>query len=137
MTRRALLRASDADREQVAERLRGAATEGRLSADELDERLGSALSARTYGELDAIVSDLPAPPVVHRVSRRSVRPRPALAVVIGLALVLMLMAAVGSVLGGHPHSGHRWGDGIGSLIWLVWIVIAVRLFMARRGGLRR
>jgi len=54
------MRASDADREQVAERLRKAADEGRLFVDEFDERLGQALSARTYGELDAIIGDLPA-----------------------------------------------------------------------------
>lgn len=139
MTRRALLRASDADREQTAEQLRRAATEGRLSADELDERLGAALSARTYGELDALVADLPAPPVVHRGrSRGPVGLRRPVAVAVGLVLALMLVTAVGSLFGGHPHQGRHWGyGGAGSLIWLAWIVIAVRLFMARRGGLRR
>ncbi len=53
------MRASDADREQVVARLRKAADEGRLFVDEFDERLGHALTARTYGELDAIVGDLP------------------------------------------------------------------------------
>jgi Domain of unknown function (DUF1707) len=46
-TSRAALKASDADREQVAERLRQAAAEGRLQSDELDDRLGIALSARS------------------------------------------------------------------------------------------
>ncbi len=59
MARRATLRASDADREQIAERLRQATAEGRLLAAELEQRLGVALSARTYGELDALVADLP------------------------------------------------------------------------------
>jgi hypothetical protein len=53
------LRASDADREQVIERLRRAADEGRLRIEELEDRLGRALNARTYGQLDAILSDLP------------------------------------------------------------------------------
>ncbi|MEO6858520.1 MAG: DUF1707 domain-containing protein, partial [Solirubrobacteraceae bacterium] len=57
--RRRNMRASDADREQVVKRLRRAADDGRLFVDEFDQRLGQALSARTYGELDAIVSDLP------------------------------------------------------------------------------
>jgi hypothetical protein len=57
--RRRNMRASDADREQVIDRLRNAADDARLSVDEFDERLGQALSARTYGELDAIVGDLP------------------------------------------------------------------------------
>ena len=45
------LRASDRDRDAVAERLREAATEGRLTTDELDERLARSFSAMTYGEL--------------------------------------------------------------------------------------
>jgi hypothetical protein len=59
MSRRATLRASDADREQVAELLRHAAGDGRLLVDELEDRLGAALSAKTYAELDAIIADLP------------------------------------------------------------------------------
>ena len=59
MTEHSDMRASDADREQVADDLRRATDEGRLLAHEFDERLGAVLSARTYGELDAIVSDLP------------------------------------------------------------------------------
>jgi Domain of unknown function (DUF1707)/2TM domain len=53
--------ASDADRERVAERLRGAAAEGRVTADELEERLERAFSARTEAELEPLVADLPAP----------------------------------------------------------------------------
>ena len=52
-------RASDADREAVADRLRIAAGEGRIELWELDERLGQAYGARTYGELAALVDDLP------------------------------------------------------------------------------
>jgi uncharacterized RDD family membrane protein YckC len=55
------LRASDRDRDEVAERLREAATEGRLTASELDDRLARALSAATYGELDTLTDDLPVP----------------------------------------------------------------------------
>jgi hypothetical protein len=53
------MRTSDADRERVAERLRKAAGEGRLEPDELEQRLETALSARTYGELDEVEADLP------------------------------------------------------------------------------
>jgi hypothetical protein len=56
------LRASDADRERVAERLRAAAGEGRLTAEELEERLERALTARTEGELVPLVADLPSAP---------------------------------------------------------------------------
>lgn len=75
--RRRNLRASDADREQIVERLRGAANEGRLRADEFDDRLADALQARTYGELDAIVADLPRRRVlVKRHGRGTVLRRP-------------------------------------------------------------
>jgi hypothetical protein len=56
------LRASHDDRERAAEIIRIAAGDGRLSADELDERLEKALTARTTGELEALTSDLPAVP---------------------------------------------------------------------------
>ncbi|WP_263631915.1 DUF1707 SHOCT-like domain-containing protein [Streptomyces sp. 8L] len=54
-------RASDAEREQIAERLREAVAEGRLDMEEFDERLGLAYQARTRGELVPLVSDLPEP----------------------------------------------------------------------------
>src|SRR5499427_2236197 len=53
------LRASHEDRDRVVELLRVAAGDGRLSAEELDERLEAALTARTYGELAALSTDLP------------------------------------------------------------------------------
>ncbi|MFL5823272.1 MAG: DUF1707 domain-containing protein [Solirubrobacteraceae bacterium] len=60
MTRRSALRASDVDRERVAEHLRLATVDGRIETDELEERLEAAFSARTYRQLGAVVSDLPA-----------------------------------------------------------------------------
>jgi hypothetical protein len=62
MERLPSVRASDSDREQVAERLRLATAEGRLDADELEERLEVLFAARTYGEIDKLVADLPATP---------------------------------------------------------------------------
>ena len=56
---RGALRVSHEDRDQVAEALRVAAGDGRLSSDELDERLERALTARTYDELAVLVADLP------------------------------------------------------------------------------
>jgi len=52
-------RASYEDRDRVVEVLRLAAGDGRLSAEELDQRLEMALNARTYGELAALTQDLP------------------------------------------------------------------------------
>ncbi|HET9082721.1 MAG TPA: DUF1707 and DUF4190 domain-containing protein [Trebonia sp.] len=56
---RGKIRAADADRERVAEILGTAYTEGRLSKDEYDDRLGAAFSSRTYADLDELVADLP------------------------------------------------------------------------------
>ena len=56
------MRASDADRDRVMEVLRVAAADGRLTLDELDERLEAALSSRTLGELAALTADLMAGP---------------------------------------------------------------------------
>jgi hypothetical protein len=56
------LRASHQDRDRVVEVLRVAAGDGRLTADELDQRLEAALTARTYGELAVLTTDLPAAP---------------------------------------------------------------------------
>ena len=53
------LRASDADRERVAEVLRDALAEGRLDMAEFEERLEATYKARTYGELAPITRDLP------------------------------------------------------------------------------
>lgn len=89
MARRSALRASDADREFVAERLRDAAADGRIQADELEHRLGVALSARTYGELDAIVADLPRDRAVAQPRRRQIRLHPA---AIAALLVLFPLA---------------------------------------------
>lgn len=53
------LRASDADRERVADVLRQAAGDGRISIDELDDRLTATYSAKTYAELERLTRDLP------------------------------------------------------------------------------
>ena len=54
------LRAADADRDAVADRLRTAHAEGRLTVEEFGERLDAAFAARTMGELAGLTADLPA-----------------------------------------------------------------------------
>lgn len=56
------LRAGNADRDHVVRALRDAAAAGRLADDELDSRVEAAQAARTFGDLDAVVADLPLPP---------------------------------------------------------------------------
>ena len=53
------LRAADADRERVAERLRTSHAEGRLDLAEFQQRLERCYESKTYGELDELVRDLP------------------------------------------------------------------------------
>jgi hypothetical protein len=53
------IRASDADRDRVAAELREHSVEGRITMDELNERLEATYSARTLGELQVVTADLP------------------------------------------------------------------------------
>lgn len=53
------LRASHEDRDQIVEQLRVAGGDGRLEPEELEQRVEAALTARTYGQLAALVADLP------------------------------------------------------------------------------
>jgi hypothetical protein len=59
------LRASDADRDRVSALLRDAAGEGRISLDEVDERLTAVYAAKTYGELAEVTADLPVGDTPH------------------------------------------------------------------------
>ena len=54
--------ASDADRDTAVGLLSAAFAEGRLTADEYDQRLSAAHVARTWPQLDQLTADLPAPP---------------------------------------------------------------------------
>jgi hypothetical protein len=66
------VRASDAERDAVAARLREAHAEGRLTVEEFTERLDAAYAARTHGDLVPLTSDLPAEkPPAGRPSARS------------------------------------------------------------------
>ncbi|WP_335984375.1 MULTISPECIES: DUF1707 domain-containing protein [Streptomycetaceae] len=71
----AALRASDADREQVVEILRDAAGDGRLTSEEVSERVEAALSARTVSELAQLTRDLPVSPVPADAGTGSERPK--------------------------------------------------------------
>lgn len=91
--RRPILLASDEDRERTAQTLRRAAGEGRLTVEELEERLHAVYAARTHGELEPLVADVPA-----------VGERPAGRVVVrrGERGTRWLVA----IMGGHDRTGH-------------------------------
>ncbi|MDT0612905.1 DUF1707 domain-containing protein [Streptomyces sp. DSM 40712] len=67
------MRASDADRDRIADMLRDALAEGRLTAEEHAERVEGVLATRTVGELDAFVRDLPA---AHAARHSAAAPAP-------------------------------------------------------------
>ena len=116
MASQALIRASDADREAVAERLRHAAVEGRLEPDELEERLHAALRARTYGDLQSLLSDLPAKPLSWE-RRRATEVMPAARTALAVAMrVAIALAVVGVVLVVAAVLAAWW------VLWaLVWV----------------
>lgn len=60
MDGRQTMRASDRDRQEVVDRLRGAVQDGRLQMDEFTDRMGRAYQALTYGDLAPLCADLPA-----------------------------------------------------------------------------
>jgi hypothetical protein len=97
------LRASDADRDRVADQLREALAEGRLTPEEHAERLDAVYAAKTYAELAPIVADLPAP--------GSGRPAPAAGPAVGLdpgrALPLVVPNTVTAIFAGADRKG-RW-----------------------------
>jgi hypothetical protein len=123
VAKRGTLRASDADRDLIIDRLRKASAEGRLAVHELEHRVATALTARTYAELDATVRDLSGNRLGERRSRphravRTVQAHPALllvAIPVALAAVATLMAitvlwtalALVVFLLGHRRHPHR------------------------------
>src|SRR5690349_327283 len=84
------LRASDAERERIAQLLQSAAAEGRLSPDEAGERLAAASAATYRQELERLVADLPVAVEVAAVGTRG-RPGPGFWMFWGLARVALVM----------------------------------------------
>ena len=123
------LRASDAEREHHAELLREHAAQGRLTVDELDERLDRVYAARTLGELVPVVADLPAPAPSPRERPRDRAIRPDVAVYLAVNLMLIVIwAATGA--------GYFWP--VWPLLgWGVGLVTKKSPLMAVQGVYRR
>ena len=120
------IKASDADRDAVVAALSENFQAGRLTTEELEERTGQALAARTLGQLDELTADLPAPgpaaPVVPDAPRR-----PGYPVLMPLVVPVAVLAILAAVLATSTGI-HAWG---------VWWVIPVALLIARRLAGRR
>jgi hypothetical protein len=119
------MRASDSDRDAVVSDLSEHLQAGRLTAGEFDERMGRALAARTWGELRALLADLPATrlaPPAPATRSFSAQPRPLsgrcapplIAVLAGIGIATAVLVNV-------THGG--WG--------FVWLLLPV-LLIARR-----
>jgi hypothetical protein len=111
------LLASDADRDAVAERLRAAAGDGRLTPAELEERLERAFSARTDAELEPLVADVPLP-------RREPRQRDRSHERAYIATMLLLVSI--------------WALTGGGYFWPIWPMLGwgIGVFADRGGRLR-
>jgi hypothetical protein len=90
------LRAADADRERIAERLRKSNAEGRLDMDEFQQRLERCYAAKTLGELRELVRDLPRQEPDERRSPGWVRWR-----LVPLAPILVALLVVAAATGHH------------------------------------
>jgi Domain of unknown function (DUF1707) len=106
------LRASDAERERVIERLREHAGEGRLDIEELEQRIEGAYAAKTRGDLAALLDDLPQSPPRRRSGARRV-------VALGSTAAALLPLAIAiAIFSLAPHG----------LSWLGWPVLGWWLF---------
>jgi DNA-binding PadR family transcriptional regulator len=102
------IRTSDADRERSIAALRDHYAEGRITCEELDERVTAALTARTFGDLRSVLADLPEPAHAPQRGRRpppAAMPRPVLGLRSPLVLLLAASAMLGVLLipGWWPH----------------------------------
>ena len=111
------LRAADADRQAVAAALGRHMSDGRLTVEEYDERLAAAYAARTYGELDALLTDLPTDrPAAHPA-------RPALTAGMGPAPV----HRSGACAGRRQSVRAAWASWVTTalLVTTIWLLTSV------------
>jgi hypothetical protein len=120
------LRASDADRDATADRLRQHHTDGRLDQDEFQERLDKCFAAKTVGELNEVMRDLPTDP-----SRHGGRGRPSFGL-IGCLRAIPIVPIILAIVAIHLIVG------VVSGLWiLIPLLIMARFTMFRCWGRRR
>jgi len=110
------IRASDADRERTAALLREHHAQGRLTPEEFNERLDRAFEAKTIGDLDALLADMPGIDL-YRLPAHDIRPAPP-----------------GARRGRAGSALERRGEGPiiprGAATWAAWAAISTALFLA-------
>jgi hypothetical protein len=118
------LRASDEDRERLIDELNEHAGAGRLSTEELEDRLEQAYAARTTTELDALRRDLPLTARQTALSHAQRRSH----------LTRRMLQEAGGSLGAFIVCTIIWAaSGASGQFWPVWILIVVALTFARSG----
>jgi uncharacterized membrane protein len=137
------MRASDQDREQVVEILRGQYTEGRLTLEEFDERTSAAYAGKTWGDLLNLTRDLPArprfsnpllPPAGAQPPSRPPRgaPWPLVRLAPFLLFWLILASMGGWFWGGPPNGSYHGGFPVFPIIPLILVFLVIRALIGRR-----
>jgi Domain of unknown function (DUF1707) len=137
MATRPELRVGDAERDTTATLLREHYAQGRLSTDELNERLDAAFSATTQGQLAEVTHDLPhvqAAPAGPRPAPRGPRPHHYLR---GLGKVLTLLTVVAAVLGVVVIAQHAGAHVPRTIAELLILLLVLRAVAGRRARHRR
>jgi hypothetical protein len=121
------LRASDAQRDRAAAELRDHFAAGRLTEDELSDRLDAAYRARTVGELGALRHDLPPLPVTRSQSRAELAERRA-------ALRRHMLQEVGGALTPFFICVVIWAaSGAEGSFWPIWVALPAFILLIRNG----
>ncbi len=131
---RAQTLAADADREHAVTLLKTAFTEGRLTKDEYDDRLGDALTARTYADLDAVTAGLPRPGIA---APRSTNSLAIASLCCGIGQVILWpLATIPAIVLGHVarRQIRRTGQGGAGLalagLLLGWLGLTLAILVA-------
>lgn len=135
------MRAGDGDRQAVADKLKQALDEGRLDLDEYDGRLQRTYAARTYGDLNGLLDDLPGVAPVPRPPVGAVAPQPAapLPQVASRRAGQLVRAWLGGFGGIFVVCSVIWlvtsiGSGHLQNFWPVWLLIPMFLGVVGRFG---
>jgi Domain of unknown function (DUF1707)/2TM domain len=121
-------RASDAEREATADRLRVAAGDGRLDPEELEERLEAAYAARTVGELTELTEDLPQPRLPGESRAGPLRSQHVRARLASFITVNAICIAIWAATGAESYFWPIWvifGTGIGLFTTVVRTLLGV------------
>jgi hypothetical protein len=133
---RAQLRAADADRDRAVEYLKAAFTEGRLTKDEYEARVGQVLTAQTYADLDRLIADLSVPGPIMPPGPPKTNSLAVASLACGLGqLLLGPLPTIPAIVLGHVARGQikRTGEGGAGLalagLLMGWAAVALGVLL--------